>query len=151
MTQIETSQGIDPVLAQYDICRDVFIFMDGADRYEWSSADLPFTVYRDSARQFADRALLRKHARTAKHSTQTAQEPFIPAWAEKTLGAQLNNELELEMLRAFFDAWERLHAIPNKPENRRKSETAAEALVEAAHAVRALRSPATVERIANGR
>jgi hypothetical protein len=153
MTQIETNQGSELLQAEYNIERDTFTFCDGPNGYEWTSADLPFALVEGPHAKFAERALIRKYAHTAKRTTQDviAQEAFVPQWAEKTLGAQLNNELELEMLRAFFAAWESLHSIPNKPENRRKSEAAAEALVEAAHAIRALRSPATVEGIINGR
>ena len=75
---------------------------------------------------------------------------FMPAWAEKTLGPKPNTDLERSLLWAFFDAWEALHAIPNCQGNRKKSELAAELLVEAAHAVRTLRAPAAIERIGNG-
>jgi len=42
---------------------------------------------------------------------------------------------ELEMLRAFYLAWVRLHTIPRVPENREKQENAAIDMTEAAHAV----------------
>jgi hypothetical protein len=48
--------------------------------------------------------------------------------------------MELGMLRRFFDCWEALHAIPNDKEHRRKSEQAAQLLVDTAHAVRRFRS-----------
>jgi hypothetical protein len=156
-TQTENSHGPELIQAGYDIERDTVVFLDGADRYEWQSADLPFALIEGPHAKFAERALVRRYAHTALHTVKDVltQEAFVPPWAEKTLGAQLNTELELEILRAFFEAWERLHAIPNKPENRKKSEAVAEALVEAlveaANAVRALRSPASVERIADGR
>lgn len=77
-------------------------------------------------------------------------EQFIPAWAEDTLAKKPSSDLELEMLRAFFDAWENLHSIPNIQGNRKKSEAAATILVEAAHAIRTLRAPKQAERLANG-
>jgi len=71
-------------------------------------------------------------------------EQFIPAWAKQVLSkpeqeAVADVKMELEMLRAFFDAWEDLHAIPNLPKNRQRSEQAAQTLVDAASAIRALR------------
>ena len=72
-------------------------------------------------------------------------EQFIPAWANQVLSkpdaeALADVKQELEMLRAFFSAWENLHAIPNVPKNRQKAEQAAQMLVDAAHAIRALRA-----------
>ena len=83
-----------------------------------------------------------------------ANEPFVPKWADEELADRSAKPVltisdvlkrnkdaeELAMLRAFFDAWEGLHAIPNLPKNRHKSEQAAQMLVDAAHAIRALRN-----------
>ena len=64
--------------------------------------------------------------------------------------APVDTELERKLLWSFYDAWEALHAIPNESKNRRKSELAAEMLVEAAHALRTIRAPVAIERVANG-
>ena len=64
--------------------------------------------------------------------------------------APVDTELERKLLWAFYDAWEALHAIPNEPKNRRKSEIAAEMLVEAAHALRTIRAPQAIAKVING-
>lgn len=46
---------------------------------------------------------------------------------------------ELELLRAFYEAWEALHRIPHDDEHREQSVAQAGVLVEAAHALRALK------------
>ena len=65
----------------------------------------------------------------------------MPVWAEKQFGPKPNNDLENQMLWAFFDAWEALHAIPNEKANRQRHEAAVDVLLEAAHALRTLRAP----------
>jgi hypothetical protein len=73
------------------------------------------------------------------------EEPFfIPAWATSALGAKQAREVadvaqELQLLRVFFQSWEKLHAIQNKPENKHKMEVAAQTLVDAADAIRMAR------------
>ena len=81
----------------------------------------------------------------------TANEPMMPAWAEREL-EKPSSQVELEMLRHFFDSWEALHAIPNERGNRSKSEAAAQVLVDAAHAVRAMRGTTAprIQRLHNG-
>ncbi len=50
-------------------------------------------------------------------------------------------DLEVYLLRDFFDKWEALHAIKRDKLHRNKQEQAAQSLVEAAYAVRHFRSP----------
>lgn len=45
--------------------------------------------------------------------------------------------VEMEMLRAFYVAWVTLHKIPRDKVHRRKQELSAQALVDAAHTLRA--------------
>ena len=69
-----------------------------------------------------------------------ADDPFL--LVDRALAPQRPKDLELIMLRTFFDAWERLHAIKGdkrKPEIRKKCEEAAQELVTAADAVRKLK------------
>jgi hypothetical protein len=83
------------------------------------------------------------------------EEPFfIPAWATNALGQKQAREVadvaqELQLLRAFFQSWEKLHAIQNKPENKHKMEQAAQTLVDAADAIRMARGT-VIEGNANG-
>lgn len=66
---------------------------------------------------------------------------MIPAWAERELASHnakksAFDQAELDTLRAFYKAWEALHAVPGDKANRRKKEEAAKALVEQAHVLR---------------
>ena len=74
----------------------------------------------------------------------------IPAWAEKQFGPKPDTTIETQMLWAFFDAWEALHAIPNEKANRQKHEAAVDILLEAAHALRTLRAPHRINGINHG-
>jgi hypothetical protein len=69
-------------------------------------------------------------------------DPFcMLARVEKTM-VKPDTTLELTMLRAFFESWEALHAITGdkrNPEIRKQYEDAAQALIDAAHPLRALR------------
>lgn len=61
---------------------------------------------------------------------------------EKAMTPAQQDSYELTMLRAFFDAWEALHAIKGdkrNPEIRAQYEQAAQTLVDAAHPLRILR------------
>ncbi len=64
---------------------------------------------------------------------------MMPAWVEPHFNREKNAELELQMLRHFYESWEYLHAIPNDKDHRKNSEAAAQVLVDAAHSLRALR------------
>jgi hypothetical protein len=68
-------------------------------------------------------------------------EMFVPPWAEKVFTKEIQTPLELTLLRQFFDAWKSLHSIKGdkrNPEIREKYETAAQELVDTAHAIKAL-------------
>lgn len=54
-------------------------------------------------------------------------------------------DVELDMLREFFDCWEALHAIRKHPVHRRQQEAAAQRLVDCAHTIRAFRQPVKLE------
>ncbi|MDE3022977.1 MAG: hypothetical protein KGI54_14155 [Pseudomonadota bacterium] len=43
--------------------------------------------------------------------------------------------IELELLRDFYDCWVSLHSFPRDKKHRKDMETAAQRLVDAAHAV----------------
>jgi hypothetical protein len=62
----------------------------------------------------------------------------------------MSDDSELLMLRSFYEAWEALHAIPNDRLHRNKAEHAAQALVDAAHALRAFKQPSQIARVLNG-
>lgn len=74
-------------------------------------------------------------------------EQFVPPWAEKTLGPRTVEistvvDEQKQMLWAFYDAWEALHAIKGdkrNPDIRKQYEAAAKALVDAAQPLRILR------------
>jgi hypothetical protein len=79
---------------------------------------------------------------------------FVPDWAARALGPKQAREVadvaqELQLLRAFFQSWEKLHSIPNKPENKHKLEVAAQTLVDAADAIR-MACGTVIEGSANG-
>lgn len=64
---------------------------------------------------------------------------FIPAWAKDELERKKPapfDQAELETLRAFYKAWETLHAVPKDKHHKRQAEDAAKALVEQAHILR---------------
>lgn len=48
---------------------------------------------------------------------------------------------ELELLREFYDAWLRFHAIKNDRIHRRTKELAAQEIVDANHAIQRFRKP----------
>jgi len=52
-----------------------------------------------------------------------------------------DEDIELRMLRDFYDKWEALHQIPTNETNMQQKQQAAQALVGAAWAVRHFRSP----------
>lgn len=45
-------------------------------------------------------------------------------------------KVELDMLKAFYDSWEAMHAIPNDKLHRAKKEAAAQLMVDNAHTLR---------------
>ena len=46
------------------------------------------------------------------------------------------SETEMILLRSFYLAWQHLHSIPRKPQNRRRQEDAAQELVDAANTLK---------------
>ena len=67
-------------------------------------------------------------------------DPFL--LMSRTEKAMTKPNVELDMLRIFYNAWENLHGIKGdkrNPDVRRKAEDAAQALVDAAEPLRALR------------
>lgn len=62
---------------------------------------------------------------------------FVPSWAEKALARPRPfDQAELDTLRAFYKAWEALHAIPKDKIHKKQANEAAEALVNQAHILR---------------
>lgn len=65
---------------------------------------------------------------------------IVPKWADAHFNKEKNTELELQMLRHFFNSWDSLHNLPrDDPEHRKKAEAAAQVLVDAAQSIYALR------------
>lgn len=52
-----------------------------------------------------------------------------------------DEDIELRMLRDFYDKWEALHRIPTNDTNMQQKKQAAQTLVEVACVVRQFRSP----------
>lgn len=67
-------------------------------------------------------------------------QPFIPAWAEKTL-ARNPIEPELSFLREFYDSWMAMHAIPNDKMHGKKREDAAKTVMENHKRLQRLKEP----------
>lgn len=61
--------------------------------------------------------------------------------------SELHASAELELYKAFFDAWEGLHEIPNDKLHRGKKEAAAQLLVDRCHSIRRFREPLQVTKI----
>jgi len=65
----------------------------------------------------------------------------IPGWADKALSHPAHDAYEVEILRAFYAAWEALHAIPKDKMHRNMKEQAAADLLSARDAVRLFDRP----------
>ena len=63
--------------------------------------------------------------------------------------SELQSEYELSVLRAFYDAWEALHAMPKDNMHRKKQEIAAQNLVDARNAVRTFDGPSIITNLLN--
>jgi flagellar hook-associated protein FlgK len=62
---------------------------------------------------------------------------YVPAWAERELAKKpAFDQAELDTLRAFYKAWEALHAIPKDKLHKKQAQEAAQTLVEQAHVLR---------------
>ena len=70
---------------------------------------------------------------------------LVPAGVEAYFNKEKNIELELQMLRHFFSAWENLHNVPHDKDHRKKAEAAAQVLVDAAQAIYTLRGDGVKE------
>ncbi len=76
--------------------------------------------------------------------------PLVPEGVESYFNKEKNTELELQMLRHFFSSWEALHNVPKDKDHRKKSEAAAQVLVDAAQAIYTLRGVGVQEVTLNG-
>ena len=57
----DVSQGIEPVVANYDICQDTVLFRIGREMYVFPYSHMPFTLVEIGKQKCADAELIIKH------------------------------------------------------------------------------------------
>lgn len=79
-------------------------------------------------------------------------EPFIPSWAEKTLATKKTafDVAHYNALGDFYEAWEKMHSLPNDRLHKRELNEAAEDLVRKAHLLRRMREARPINGANNG-